>query len=65
MVANVACRVPHKQSQRGVVFVVREKETILHEVVKGVTKEDLAKKKMGNLLMQITSYFPLLVTLLL
>ena len=33
----------YKQSLRGVIFVVREKEAMLHEVVESVPKEELSK----------------------
>ena len=33
----------YRQSTRGVVFVVREKEAMLHEVVRSAPKEGLAK----------------------
>jgi hypothetical protein len=36
-------KTPYKQSERGIVFVVREKETMQHKVVKSVAEEDLAK----------------------
>ena len=44
----------YKQSQRGVIFVVREKEAMLHEVVEEVEKKDLAKNIIADEVIRLT-----------
>ena len=44
----------YKQSQRGVIFVVREKETMLHEVVESVAKDNLAKNIIADETIRLT-----------
>ena len=44
----------YKQSQRGVIFVVREKETMLYEVVESVKKEDLTKNIIADEVIRLT-----------
>ena len=44
----------YKQSQRGVIFVVREKEAMLHEIVEEVEKKDLAKNIIADEVIRLT-----------
>lgn len=44
----------YKQSERGVIFVVREKETMLHEVVESVPKEELGKNIVADETIKLT-----------
>ena len=44
----------YKQSQRGVIFVVREKEAMLHEVVESVSKDKLAKNIIADEIIRLT-----------
>jgi hypothetical protein len=44
----------YKQSLRGVIFVVREKEAMLHEVVEEVEKKDLAKNIIADEVIRLT-----------
>lgn len=44
----------YRQSERGVIFVVREKETMLHEVVESVPEEELGKNIVADETIKLT-----------
>ena len=44
----------YRQSQRGVIFVVREKEAMLHEVIESAAKDKLAKNIIADETIRLT-----------